>query len=36
LIGGWVENGEYPDDRETLDAIIRGICYENAVKYFNF
>jgi glucuronate isomerase len=36
LVGSWVENGEYPDDRETLGKIIRGICYENAKDYFNF
>ena len=34
LIGEWVENGEYPDDDSALGEIIRGICYENAKKYF--
>ena len=34
LIGGWVENGEYPDDEKALGEIIRGICYENAKNYF--
>ncbi|NLG26022.1 MAG: glucuronate isomerase, partial [Clostridiales bacterium] len=34
LIGGWVENGEYPDDRETLGELVRGICYDNAAAYF--
>ena len=36
LIGGWVENGEFPDDYETLEEIVKGICYYNAVKYFGF
>ena len=34
IIGEWVENGEYPDDWDTLGEIVRGICYNNAVKYF--
>ena len=34
LIGSWVENGEYPDDEAALRAIIEGICYKNAVRYF--
>ncbi len=36
MIGGWVENGEYPADMKALEDIIRGICYNNAVKYFGF
>ena len=36
LIGGWVENGEYPDDKKALKNIVEGICYNNAVKYFKF
>ncbi len=35
-LGGWVEQGEYPDDEETLGAIISGICYGNAKEYFDF
>ena len=35
LVGEWVENGEYPRDEEALCRIISGICYENALKYFN-
>ena len=34
VIGEWVENGEYPADWDTLGDIVKGICYENAVKYF--
>lgn len=34
VIGIWVENGEYPADRETLDTIVKGICYNNAKDYF--
>lgn len=36
LIGGWVENGEYPMDEKRLAKIIRGISYENAIRYFGF
>lgn len=36
LIGNWVENGEFPADYDTLEEIVRGICYNNAVKYFGF
>ena len=36
LIGKWVEDGEYPDDDETLGKIISGICYNNAKEYFGF
>jgi len=32
--GEWVEGGEYPNDFEALSTIVRGICYENAKKYF--
>lgn len=34
LIGEWVENGEYPNDRETLGKMVENICYNNAVRYF--
>ncbi len=36
LLGGWVENGEYPADYDTLAEIVKGICYNNAVRYFGF
>lgn len=36
LLGGWVENGEYPDDERSLSDILRGICFNNAVRYFDF
>ena len=35
LIGQWVENGEYPDDEESLKKIVQGISYENAKRYFS-
>lgn len=35
LIGGWVENGEYPPDFEALRELVQGICYQNAVRYFD-
>ena len=36
LIGRWIEDGRYAYDEETVKEIIQGICYHNAVKYFNF
>lgn len=36
LIGGWVENGEYPEDYRVLEKIVKGISYNNAVRYFGF
>ena len=36
LIGGWVENGEYPADMKSLMEIVEGISYNNTVKYFKF
>lgn len=36
LIGTWVEEGQYPDDRGLLGEIVEGICYKNAEAYFGF
>lgn len=36
LLGGWVENGEYPEDYKVLEDIVKGVSYHNAVKYFGF
>ncbi len=36
LLGDFVENGEFPEDYETLEEIVKGISYYNAVKYFQF
>ncbi|MEY8534129.1 glucuronate isomerase [Blautia pseudococcoides] len=36
LIGNWVENGEYPKDMKMLEKIVKGISYNNAVRYFGF
>lgn len=36
ILGQWVENGEYPDDMETLGGIVKDICYYNAERYFGF
>ena len=35
LIGTWVENGEYPNNEESLKTIVEGICYYNAKRYFD-
>ncbi len=36
LLGKWVDEGEYPVDMKTLTEIASGICYHNALRYFNF
>ena len=36
MIGEWVENGEYPEDWDALEKIVKGVCYENAKEYFKF
>jgi glucuronate isomerase len=36
LIGTWVENGEYPNDKAALKTLIQNICYYNAKQYFGF
>jgi glucuronate isomerase len=36
LLGSWIEDGQLPDDYEGIGAIVRDICYNNAVRYFNF
>ena len=36
LIGGWVENGEYPADMKVLGKMVEDISYNNAVRYFGF
>ena len=36
LIGRWVEDGWYAYDEEILAEIIKGISYDNAMKYFEF
>ncbi len=35
LIGGWVEHGEYPDDRVWLGRLVEDICYYNVKQYFS-
>ncbi len=36
LIGGWVENGEYPSDYKVLEKIVKGISYNNTARYFGW
>ena len=35
IIGQWVEDGEYPNDEKALEKIVKGICFDNAKRYFN-
>lgn len=36
LLGRWVEDGWYANDDEVLEEIIKGISFNNAMKYFGF
>lgn len=36
LLGRWVEDGWYADDDEVLEEIVKGISYNNVIKYFGF
>jgi len=36
LIGGWVENGEYPNDMKFLGKMIENISYNNAMRFMGF
>ncbi|MDF2801660.1 MAG: Glucuronate isomerase [Anaerocolumna sp.] len=36
LIGGWIEDGEYPNDLEAAGKIVQDVSYNNAKEYFNF
>lgn len=36
ILGTWMENGEFPNDMETLGKIVEDICFNNAVNYFAF
>ncbi|MCR5303260.1 MAG: glucuronate isomerase [Lachnospiraceae bacterium] len=33
-IGQWVENGEYPNDEESLKKLVEGISFYNSKRYF--
>ncbi|MBQ3481605.1 MAG: glucuronate isomerase [Oscillospiraceae bacterium] len=35
LLGSWVENGEFPNDEKALRAIVEGVCFRNAERYFD-
>jgi glucuronate isomerase len=34
LVGGWIENGEYPSDLAAAGQLVQDICYNNAKRYF--
>lgn len=35
LLGNWVDRGEYPLDESELSAIVRKVCFENAMGLFS-
>jgi beta-galactosidase len=34
MLGGWMENGEYPADFEFVGSLVQDISYNNAARYF--
>ena len=34
MIGNWVENGEYPNNKKRLEKIVKDISFGNAQRYF--
>lgn len=36
LLGEWLNKGMVSFDEDIIKEIIEGICYKNAIKYFNF
>ena len=34
FLGELVDNGEYPNDEEMLERMVKGVCFENAKAYF--
>lgn len=36
LLGKWVEMGEYPNDEQQLEKLVKDISYYNALYYFGF
>lgn len=36
MFGGWVENGEYPCDFETLGKLVKDISFNNTNRFFDF
>lgn len=35
LIGTWVEDGEYPDNKDDIVRIVKDISFGNALRYFS-
>lgn len=36
LLGEWVEKGICPNDLEMLGRVVKGVCHDNAERYFRF
>lgn len=36
VIGEWVENGYYPNDKKMLTKLVSDICFNNTNEYFRF
>ena len=36
LVGGWVEDGEYPNDPALLERLVLDLCGRNTAAYFRF
>lgn len=36
ILGTWTDEGEYPRDYNMLEKIVKGVCHDNAERYFGF
>lgn len=34
LLGGWIEQGDIPEDEALVGTMVKNICYQNAASYF--
>ena len=34
LLGGWLEQGDIPEDEALVGSMVKSICYQNAASYF--
>ncbi|WP_429216855.1 glucuronate isomerase [Aeromonas veronii] len=35
MVGGWMEQGETPNDLQAMGQLVQDICFNNAVNYFS-
>ncbi len=35
-LGSWVDEGGFPEDESLLVPLVKGVCYDNAARFFSF